>query len=74
MCCFIADRAMFSKANLQILDEGGYRYIVAAKLKTLKKEKKEEILSEKNYKLAVIGNDFTLLMSQGSFVNNMNWF
>ncbi|WP_375330840.1 IS1634 family transposase [Candidatus Tisiphia endosymbiont of Oplodontha viridula] len=57
--CFIADRAMFSKANLQALDEGGYRYIVAAKLKTLKKEKKEEILSEENYKPTVIGNDLT---------------
>jgi len=57
--CFIADRAMFSKANLQALDEGGYRYIVAAKLKTLKKEKKEEILLEENYKPTVIGNDFT---------------
>lgn len=57
--CFIADRAMFSKANLQALDESGYRYIVAAKLKTLKKEKQQQILSEENYMPAVIGNDFT---------------
>ncbi|UCM92426.1 MAG: IS1634 family transposase [Rickettsia endosymbiont of Cimex lectularius] len=57
--CFIADRAMFSKANLQALDEGGYRYIVAAKLKTLTKEKKQQILSGENYKPTVIGNDLT---------------
>ena len=57
--CFIADRAMFSKANLQALDESGYRYIVAAKLKTLKKEQQQQILSEENYMPTVIGNDFT---------------
>lgn len=57
--CFIADRAMFSKANLAALDESGYRYIVAAKLKTLKKEKQQQILSEENYMPVVIGNDFT---------------
>ena len=57
--CFIADRAMFSKANLQALDESGYRYIVAAKLKTLKQEKQQQILSEENYKPAVIGNELT---------------
>lgn len=57
--CFIADRAMFSKANLQALDESGYRYIVAAKLKTLKNEKQQQILSEENYMAVVIGNEFT---------------
>ena len=56
--CFIADRAMFSKANLAALDESGYRYIVAAKLKTLKQEKQQQILSEENYTPTVIGNDF----------------
>ena len=57
--CFIADRAMFSKANLQALDESDYRYIVAAKLKTLKKEKQQQVLSEENYKPTIIGNDLT---------------
>lgn len=56
--CFIADRAMFSKANLQALDESGYRYIVAAKLKSLKNELKEKILAEDNYVPTVLGNDF----------------
>ena len=56
--CFIADRAMFSKANLAALDESGYRYIVAAKLNTLKQEKQQQILSEENYTPTVIGNDF----------------
>jgi len=57
--CFIADRGMFSKANLQALDASGYRYIVAAKLKTLKKDQQQQILSDENYMPAVIGNEFT---------------
>lgn len=55
--CFIADRAMFSKANLDELDKSGYRYIVAAKLKTLKQSQKEKILDSDNYKPTLIGND-----------------
>lgn len=55
--CFIADRAMFSKANLQALDDSGYRYIVAAKLKSLNTGLKQQILSEENYTATLLGND-----------------
>ena len=54
---FIADRAMFSRANLQALDESGYRYIVAAKLRKLKPELREQILAGENYRPTVIGSD-----------------
>lgn len=54
--CFIADRAMFSRGNLDALDESGYRYIVAAKLKTLKGDVKDKILAEESYKPTVLGN------------------
>lgn len=53
--CFVADRAMFSRENLAALDESGYRYIVAAKLKTLKGDVKEKILAEESYKPTVLG-------------------
>jgi transposase len=56
--CFVADRAMFSKGNLEELDASGYRYIVAAKLKTLKTGLKEQILDGKNYAPALMGNEF----------------
>ena len=56
--CFVADRAMFSKDNLQALDESGYRYIVAAKLKSLKKDMKQQILAEDNYRPTVLGDNF----------------
>ena len=54
--CFIADRAMFTRSNLQALEESGYRYVVAAKLRTLKKDTKEIILNEDSYKVTVLGN------------------
>jgi transposase len=46
---------MFSRENLAALDESGYRYIVAAKLKTLKGDVKEKILAEESYKPTVLG-------------------
>ena len=56
--CFVADRAMFSRANLESLDQSGYRYIVAAKLKTLQASTKEQILNGENYSPTAIGDDF----------------
>lgn len=55
--CFVADRAMFSKANLDALDKSGYRYIVAAKLRGLKASLQEQILAENNYAPTVMGNE-----------------
>ena len=48
---FVADRAMFSKENLYELDSRGYIFIIAAKLRSLSTEYKNEILSENNYKM-----------------------
>lgn len=42
----VADRAMFTKNNLQQLDEKGISFIVAAKLKGLNKSLKETILND----------------------------
>jgi len=43
----IADRAMFSKENLKYLDDFEVSFIVAAKLKGLKKDEQNEILAAK---------------------------
>jgi len=59
--CFIADRAMFSKENLKVLDESGYRYIVAAKLKTLTQARQNQILDGNNYSPATLGSEFAWL-------------
>ena len=48
---FVADRAMFSKENLYELDNRGYTFIIAAKLRSLSTEYKNEILSENGYKI-----------------------
>jgi transposase len=42
----IADRAMFTRNNLNALDERQVKFIVAAKLKTLNHAKKNEIVAE----------------------------
>ena len=55
--CFVADRAMFSKTNLDVLDASGYRYIVAAKLKTFNTGLKEQILDGKHYAPERMGNE-----------------
>lgn len=56
--CFVADRAMMSEANLNLLNSKGYQYIIAAKLRGMKDALKKEILSEKNYRAEVIGDEF----------------
>ena len=42
----VADRALFTKSNLQAMDERGIGFIVSAKLRTMKQEVKEEILGD----------------------------
>ena len=44
----VADRAMFSEKNLKFMDDEGFQYVVAARLKNLSKERKEWILSRKS--------------------------
>lgn len=55
--CFVADRAMFSKENLTMLDASGYSYVVAAKLRSLSEEMQEQILDGKNYQLEQIKDE-----------------
>lgn len=48
--CFVGDRAMFCEANLKLLETKGYRYVVAAKLRSLPKALQANILNENSYK------------------------
>ena len=41
----VADRGMFSKKNVKELDSRGVKFVIGARLKSLKKDLKEEILS-----------------------------
>jgi transposase len=52
----VADRAMFNDDNLSKMEELGITYIVAARLKTLSKGLKAEILGD-DYSAAVVGNE-----------------
>lgn len=55
--CFVADRAMMSEANLSSLEARGYQYVVAAKLRSMSDELKNDILSEKHYHATLLGNE-----------------
>jgi transposase len=46
----VADAALMNKINLQELDRYGFKYIIAARLKNVKKEIKKTILDISNYK------------------------
>lgn len=52
----VADRAMFNRKNLDLMDNEGISYVVAAKLKTLAKIKREEILSN-DYRPSVVSEE-----------------
>jgi transposase len=56
--CFVADRAMMSDDNLKMLEQSGYSYVVAAKLRSLPERLITEIMLEKNYKAQNINGDF----------------
>jgi len=57
--CFIGDRAMFSEANLQAMEEKNYNYIVAAKLRVLPEVMQEKLLQESSYVKATVGKDLS---------------
>jgi transposase len=56
--CFIGDRAMFSADNLNALDERGYSYIVAAKLRGLPDVMQQKVLHSQNYIPGMVDEDF----------------
>lgn len=45
---FVADRAMFSKDNLDYMEENNLKYVVAARLKSLPTKKQNEILARQS--------------------------
>jgi transposase len=56
--CFVGDRAMFTKKNMELLQSHQYHYIIAAKLKKLPGKLQEELFKEKYYKPTVLNKDF----------------
>lgn len=56
--CFVGDRAMFTKKNMELLKSHRYHYIIAAKLKILPEKLQEEIFKEEHYRPAVLNKDF----------------
>lgn len=44
----VADRAMMSEKNINLLEDSGFKYVIAAKLKRLPEELRKAILSRKN--------------------------
>ena len=53
----VADRAMFSDANLDYMDAAGLGYIVAARLRQLPKEWRRRILTDDDFTAAAVGDE-----------------
>jgi transposase len=62
--CFVGDRAMFTRGNLALLDESNYKYVVAAKLRSMSDEVQEKIIDENNYRPTVLGREFAWINEQ----------
>jgi len=46
---FVADSAMFNEANMTLLEEAGYEYVIGARLRSLSQTRKAEILDRSRY-------------------------
>lgn len=55
---FVADAGIFNTSNLQLLEEHGYNYIIAARLKNLSKEWKEKILNHDYSKETIVSFNY----------------
>ena len=55
--CFVGDRAMFCEENLSLLEERGYSYVVAAKLRKMPKGIREKVLEEDHYHIIPFGKE-----------------
>ena len=53
----VADRAMFSNDNLELMKKEGINYIVAARLKKLSKETRQDIIEGNDYRAAIVENE-----------------
>src|SRR5262249_40052765 len=56
--CFVADRSMSTKKNVELLKSHQYHFIIAAKLKKLPEKLQEEIFKEDYYRPTVLNKDF----------------
>ncbi len=54
----VADRAMFSRENLEAMDKRGIKYIVASRLKRLPGQLRKEILESQDFSPTVIEDEF----------------
>jgi transposase len=52
--CFVGDRALFTNQNLALLEQHGYRYIIAAKLRKLPKPVQQRLFEEGHYRPTVL--------------------
>lgn len=52
--CFVGDRAMFTKKNLELLQAHRCHYIIAAKLRALPKVAQEKLFDEQYYRASVL--------------------
>jgi hypothetical protein len=57
--CFVGDRAMFTKSNLALLEQHGYQYVIAAKLKALPKSVQATLFDENRYQPTLLNNTLT---------------
>lgn len=64
----VADRAMMCEKNLQSLEEAGIKYVIAAKLKKLPKEIREEILKKEGNEVSLGKESYKL--QQHTLSNN----
>ena len=53
----VADRAMFNNDNIKLMEHEEVNYIIAAKLKGLPKDIKEDIILSSDYKASVVENE-----------------
>ena len=53
----VADMAMFNDKNLQMMETNGIQYVVAARLKSLPRKKRESVLT-RNFKPSVVAGEF----------------
>lgn len=71
--CFIGDRAMFSKDNIELIEAMCYEYIIACKLRTLSDELQNQILDETNYKLEQFKDDVAWV-GEFKYLGNVDYY
>jgi hypothetical protein len=59
--CFVGDRAMFSKKNLDQINMRGYKYVISTPLRKLSSNLKTQILDDNNYTIKSFDQDIVWL-------------